>query len=400
MKPRGTTLLSLFLLFLILSYFIFLEVLPPIRLAFVFAAYLIVAFIVWGFSIIRTQKIKMPSPTEAIGWATLFFMLVVALLAYSDFRGSVDEGLYFSTVASSLVIPAFLWLTGLCLAKEEANAHKKYFLFPAVFLGLISIIIIGSYLNYRTTGNPIFLAHVSAEQKANHLLIADTLAITALLYSQIVRKRDLFSTWFGFLLIILLFLAGSRTTLYIICALFLLSVVLLKKWKLAIVLLLIVAILPLVEIKTSLTSEPEVERMLVLKNLEEDSSWQARKELRDVGWGQLKDSWLFGEFMAEVRSGLGKGTYAHNWISYWVSYGLVTFFLFAVLTVLLLIKSISIWLARGQITSLLLVLFVLGAIIYSRGYLWPLPWLAYGYIVRICYPTLGQSYKPCMMIAK
>lgn len=381
-KIRGTTLLSSFLAFLLFSYLVFLSVIPPLRLALAFAAYLFIAFLSWLVSILMMKRIKMVPLTEMMGWATLCLMSVVVAISFFYFWKSPDEAVFQSTIASSFIIPAFLWITGLRLAGEEKGRNNNYRLFSFMFIVFIGMIILGCYLNYRTSGTPVFFAHVSAEHKTNHLLIADTLAIVSLLFAKIVLKKELFLTWVGLPLALILFLAGSRTTLYLYSALFLLGLILIRKQNINVLLILIVALFPLVEMKIDLLKEPELERMIVLTDIKGDSSWQARKELNALGWEELKDSWLLGSFMGEVRSGLGKGTYAHNWISFWNSYGLAPFVLFSVLTILLIIKGIKILLIESEATPLLLILFVLGAILFSRGYIWPLPWLVFGYVVR------------------
>ncbi|MGQ9748115.1 MAG: hypothetical protein ACUVQZ_10240, partial [Candidatus Caldatribacteriaceae bacterium] len=109
-----------------------------------------------------------------------------------------------------------------------------------------------------------------------------------------------------------------------------------------------------------------------------DVSLQERIFLFKEGLGFIERYWLLGFYMADVVE-LGKGYYIHNWLSFWVSYGITPFVFSIWILLALLFQS---WRQRKEnplaplSTSFLV--FVLLAIAFSRAYIWPFFWLGLG----------------------
>lgn len=84
-------------------------------------------------------------------------------------------------------------------------------------------------------------------------------------------------------------------------------------------------------------------RMIRLFIDKEDSSWETRKAIFSEGMMSIREHWLFGDFMGDVRDHYGEtGHYIHNIFSYWRQFGILPF---AVL-IALLVKDIFLFFNR------------------------------------------------------
>lgn len=103
---------------------------------------------------------------------------------------------------------------------------------------------------------------------------------------------------------------------------------------------------------------------------------QSRLELLRQGFHLLEQHWLLGYFMGEVMEA-GKGAYIHNWLSFWLAYGIGPFVLSIWLLLSLVVKS---WCQRkGASLALIgfnLLVFALLAISLFRSYIWPYFWFS------------------------
>jgi hypothetical protein len=118
---------------------------------------------------------------------------------------------------------------------------------------------------------------------------------------------------------------------------------------------------------------------IINTDLDSDSSLQARSDIKETNFENLKKTWFFGDFMGDIRLSKGEdGFYTHSYISLWEQFGLIPFilFFFSVLFLLYhLLRLFSLFRYDGVInSSLALMIFTLIAISFSRsffnGYIW------------------------------
>lgn len=177
----------------------------------------------------------------------------------------------------------------------------------------------------------------------------------------------------GLLLLILRYWRRHKQQLLLIC---------LVTGVLALIAFISWLILPGVEGDLAVRSHLILERISALFS-GSDPSVQGRLELLGQGLHLLERHWLLGYFMNEVVE-IGKGAYIHNWLSFWLAYGIGPFLLAAWLILSLMARS---WRQREKshmaLLTFCLLTFVLLEIILARSYIWPYFCFGLGFAVTI-----------------
>ena len=131
------------------------------------------------------------------------------------------------------------------------------------------------------------------------------------------------------------------------------------------------------------TESQAVREMLFLDGVEEDNSFQGRKELLRYGLGDLYQQFLFGDFTLSTRRVNAFGGYIHNLLSAWQVYG---FFVFAAICVCLLYCANRARLAFRESAStprvvfgVFMLVYVLINVIIAKSVFWNLLWFMLGY---------------------
>ncbi|WP_412027930.1 hypothetical protein [Deinococcus yunweiensis] len=214
-------------------------------------------------------------------------------------------------------------------------------------------------------------------KQADYFALTDPLALLGVLLLARLRTRPAWALMAFVLTTGLLFVGYSRTSL----ALYLSGaaiVVLQARAGVVIRAVLLAALLGAGLAVTNLTPErldtlnASVQRMgILVTDLDEDSSYLARQELQQQAEADVARYWVAGRYGAEVIEH-GPGQYAHNWLSYLVSFGIVPF----VVSILLMLAGA--WRAwrTGDAGALALILAGIGSIVLSRAYIWPYIWFA------------------------
>lgn len=124
-------------------------------------------------------------------------------------------------------------------------------------------------------------------------------------------------------------------------------------------------------------------RQLEVLNIEQSSSWVAREDLTSVAIDQISQSPLLGLFGGDrVKE---SGSYSHNALSAWVTYGFFGFIIYCALAVVALAKSI-LWVLNKETPMSRFALYLnasaLVLIAFAKPVFWPLIALGWGVLIN------------------
>lgn len=332
--------------------------------------------------------------------AFLLFILFFLIINLSFF----DVGLiFFSQYYSSstiLICNSFIFiLLGLNIHVIENIflVQKMRVLFYTIVASYVALLVVSIFLAPNSEMYSWYLRGISKETlfktaMFDYNYIADTVALLLLLVISQVKSmtRKVLIFFFG---LFTLTLIGSRTSFicFGLAGILFWVLMLIKVSKKT--LLLPVALLVLLIVSTFIYSAFIAERVteqygdlslnpsgsyrFSFSKYKSDGSYILRGEIFDQRWNDLKDKWLVGRFMSETVEGR-KGTYFHNWFSFWSSFGIVPFFLSVILIISSLNRSARQFLKdTGSPTNQLLLfwsVYIVIAITFSRAYNFPYIW--------------------------
>lgn len=223
----------------------------------------------------------------------------------------------------------FLWITTFLAFKHLDYSSDRvvwilFFLWSLMFALSIANQHHGMYYAASDASSEATLRISSYQGFARSALVTSALIM--------VRLRGWKVLCFGFGAATLLFLLGARTEFVGIVLIILVSFIAGRGHWLVKVGVLAVATFMTIGLINHFIPLIDQSRINNLLNLGQDASWQTRQLLGSYAEVTIKSHWLFGAFGSEVQHG-GVGSYAHNALSAWVSFGLVGFLLFVALNV-------------------------------------------------------------------
>ena len=366
-----------------LSYLAFWGLLPKFSLSLVQGALLVGAFIV-RMLLFANRKIPFRSKYLALTYLLLLWISILQWIWFPEISSEIGPETFLSTIAFTFVGAWTLLLGGEFLAYSIAMQPSRLArsALLVTYLSLVFVTLHGVFKGFKLYGTFLFaFQDPVSRQVYNYLALADSLAIVGLLlmgksdtlafggslvlyiFTSIClvfsysRASFFFFLFAGFLFLVLKF--GSRQKLQLLFIFFLAGI----------------AVLTAFIKQQNLTL---IERFIA-PFTESDLSMQARRELLHQGLHSLGQYWLLGHFMREVVE-IGRGAYMHNWLSFWLCYGIGPFLLSIWLMFSLVIKS---WLQRKKnrlaLLSFCLLIFDLLEIIFARSYIWPYFWFGLGF---------------------
>ena len=317
-------------------------------------------------------------PLTAWGLAGNGLLLLTTLQGVIG-AGSVGETgplLLLRTVTSAWM----LWLGGEVLA--QASRRAWWVVVGGGLAGCAAAVFAGVRIGILQTGEASmrFYTYDSVTgipRQADYFAITDPLALLGVLLLARLRTRPVWALAAFTVTAGLLFVGFSRTSL----ALYLSGaalVVLQARAGVVIRAVMLAGLLGAGLAVTNLTPErlevlnASVQRMgILVTDLDQDGSYLARQELQQRAERDVSKYWLTGRYGAEVIEH-GVGEYAHNWLSYLISFGIVPF------TVSLLLMLGGVWRAwrAGDVGALALIVAGIGSVLLSRAYIWPYIWFA------------------------
>jgi|LSQX01.2.fsa_nt_gb hypothetical protein len=313
--------------------------------ALVILCYIIYAELISGWLLARS----MPGAAEAIqtllaGTVILFMVLFIAGGKLGDlYKLFQKPGVKITTVSLYLFFSAAIYWTAIMISSSLQNSSV-----------------------------------VTLDARFNYLMISDTLVIFTLLIMWLLIKNTTLRWIVAFNSIALLYITRSRTAffLFIFCLFisFLIQSRNKKNWLIlgigAVLFLLLGGSDFIFSNKTGIIFS-------LIFDTASDESYIARQQLLVSGMGYLKDYWLLGLPLAEIWHG-SPGEYMHNYLSFWVCFGIIPFFSFIALSfhnfgrLFILMRANP---ASGPVMFLVsYFLFVYLGIISSRSYIYPYVW--------------------------
>jgi len=274
-----------------------------------------------------------------------------------------------------------LFLIGANLVPEE----RRFKIFLALSSFAVAILVVGLFDTERLLFYPRELFESDDEGSSTYQGYARSALIVSLfLLAQCTRFISKMSL--AFVTTIVLFLLGARSELFSYVGL--IGVVLvIDSWRspkrlLALAFALILASGLVVRHIESL----EASRQLQVLNLAGASSWILREQYLDVALRQVLEHPVIGVHAGHFEAG-GVGSYAHNAVSAWVSFGLMGFVLYVGLTAYSTGLSIyGYWRSGGAPSPWRLAFYVnlvcMILVIAAKPVFWAIPPLGWGLAVN------------------
>lgn len=390
-------LLSFYLASPMISYFVFWGMLPRFGITLVFGILLVIT-LGSRFLLLATGQLTLRSSQHAMGYLLLIWISILQIVWFPTVQAQASLEDFLATVAFTFVGAWVAWLGAEALAylTVKQRSHLIRLTLFTIYLILAFVILHGVVKGYALYGIFLFaFQHPVSREVYNYLALADSISIVALLLCMLSNKV----LWQGFLFylitLLLLLFAYSRASFISFSLAGLIFLILRYKarykqkllWgSLALVttaLIAYIAWLAFFETGEGIIiiekSRPILERISTLFT-GSDLSIQGRLELLGQNLPLLEQHWFLGHFMSEVVEIGERGAYIHNWLSFWLAYGIGPFLLSLWLILSLLVKG---WRQRRKdYTSLLafcLLTFVFLQVIIARSYIWPYFWLGLGF---------------------
>jgi hypothetical protein len=296
-------------------------------------------------------------------------------------------------LGNTLLTGPGLWLVGISIpsiwhrVKEQRIWQVQSWSFFIIYVGVLVLGLVTTFNRYGS----LWGIYLNPRPKISYLEIADNLAIMAFWIASLANRRGVRNV----VLILsgaLLFFCLSRASFYGYLSVLALFVFLRSRWSVRIFLFIIVLVVIAVGVYSSVQFTPVTwgYRMLTIQSPGADESLQMRVYYLDKGLQRLSKHWLFGNFMAEVTLGEGPGTYIHNWLSFWESYGLGPFLLSLMVFIFAVIYAIRIAISRKNMLSGVALFYAcvcfycVISVIFARAYIWPYIWLPIGLVSAGC----------------
>lgn len=385
---------SLSLLYLsspVISYLVFWDILPKVSLTLFLSVLLIPTFVI-RLLLLLSDQLRFASRGLLLSFILLAWISILQFLWYPTVSTQLGQEDVLSTLALTFVVSWVLWLGGESLAFLLAQGLRWKWMVGIAYLCLICIVAYGLIKGFSIYG---FLTLAlqkpfSGEFYNYYIPLSDSLAIISLLLMGVTQPNKFYPRVgiYAFTATLLLFtFSRASLILFLIAGLTMLWMGSYQKYKRWSLLCLAVGAILLVSLLTNSLYRDVGYFKGIYYSIERvenifagtDLSSQRRVELLKEGLKAIKRYWLLGCFMNEAVES-GKGTYIHNWLSFWISYGIGPFLLSLWCTITLLTKC---WHMRRR--SLLspsafsLLLFSFLAIISARSYIWPYIWLTIGF---------------------
>jgi len=314
-------------------------------------------------------------------YVTITVMFFIYVLGWTAIHFFIIDAFYIETATIQAIESLVLWLALFFIGVYfDLNSSWISKIFWAVFIYLLV------FLAYYViqSGNLMFYARqlygveyvVSYQGFARSMLVV-SLFLLARPLSSLVRFCLIWGSMF------ILFVLGARSEFYgfILLLLVLLPTLSVHNWKYGFLITVSVIILAII-----LSSNYEYlvhGRQFAILNLQSDSSYQARKMLETIAINQITKNPLIGCFGGHIGEAGSAGSYAHNLLSSWVSFGLMGFLFYIAVSIVPAIHSFIHFLKKRDKDPLWMFSFEINFVCFililaAKSVFWPLPALGWG----------------------
>lgn len=219
----------------------------------------------------------------------------------------------------------------------------------------------------------------TAEESATYQGLARSLLITSFFVVACIRQPQI--RWmFAGVSVASLFLIGARAELYGFIGAYTIFEFTLNRNSRASQVAFAIALFVAAIIVANNFEYLSVSRQFEVFNLSDSTSWQARQYLQRFAISQIESDPILGVYAGHLM--LGKGEYAHNALSAWVSLGLPGFMLYILLCAVSLLASLKALVAgpNSRLARMAVMVSVATVllIIASQPVFWEVPGLAWG----------------------
>lgn len=351
------------------------------------------ALFLFPLFILTIPKVWKQNRTSPYFWVLLSLMVYVSVLAFLHFSLGTSHGVGLATVQTleTVVLWGALFFVGFFLPWQSRFLQRSILLFAIGLLLFLIFFVI-------STGSVMLDARrvSSADGVATYQGFARSAVASGLFLFAVyagIRAKAVVLIGSGFVL----FLLGARSELFgFLASVSVLSLI----YSLRSVRYLFGFSVAFIVLTTAAWFSLDyllMSRQLQVLDIEASSSWIARMELQQIAVQQISENPLFGQFGGHIANG-DVGSYAHNWLSAWVNFGLLGVILYLFLVCVAAIRSgARVWgEKRGAIDwelSFLVNGLVLILVLVAKSVFWPLPALGWGlYLAAVARERVIRVY--------
>lgn len=263
-------------------------------------------------------------------------------------------------------------------------------------LALFSLMLVQILYNANLINLSINLDNVEGDLTGLYLGLSDIFCITSLLLFGSVDKSQIkFKIVLIFLSSLGLFILNSRSSLYIylICIIFyfLITFKHIKSIKTIFYLFLSTTVIGLIFFDKINTLLVVNDRMFAVILKSDDASSNERSRLQNIGINQITSNPIFGDYGGVVKINADLGTYIHNLLSYWQTYGLLVFiislyfFIYQTAKVFRLSYILNYKFNNHYNYIMLLSSYLLLSTVFAKSYTWFSAWFVLGILHNFLY---------------
>jgi hypothetical protein len=356
---------------------------PLINIQYIIAASLIFIIVIKVIIAFKTNKIRFGSISYFIGFLVLIYIVAIQVLAYAFVVESIYEiYIYRRLLISTLFGSILFWLVGSNIIQIYDLLNRRHMkIFTVALYFIYSFMIVYAVIQGTTLTSSIFSFQMNSAIFSDYLSYADKFAVYSIMMLFLIFQNS----WLRAVLLIfsvcILYATISRTAFffYIIATV---PLTIFSISSIGVLIIIIALFLIIINLLIAYINNDNAlfNRMfIVITDRTLDQSYIERQWLFEQGLNDLKKNWFLGTFMLEVKMGR-PGGYIHNYLSFWVSYGILPFIGFVVSAVSSFMMLIKKFIQNRNDPLLQFAvsysIFCFASIIASRSYTWPYVWLA------------------------
>lgn len=381
--------LSLFylvVLFFISPLYKFLEIyrgFPYFNFAIIRALLAILTFIMLFFFVIKRIKNQNISKAISILAPSIFCLIFVTIIFLISFFNVLDysinaKEIFFLRIDSCLVGYFMLFIAGVFF---DFFDPKKTYKLNLILWILYSLFI---FINSQFLISSFYSNDYYSERIINYIFLSNGyLFFSFFVLAAMDSKFKMIIIWLVIIFCMFLIPSRSNTVAFLFATLI---PVFFHFWKLRVdhvnsfLFLFLISVIVLFTLSYDFSvifnNELLQNNRLLNTDLSNDNSINSRNDIAKINFENLKDNWLIGDFMSDVRIFKGDGFETHSYISFWEQFGLIPFLLliWSVLTLIYFLYKLRSDNSAIFKSTLMLTLFFIPLMVFAKGFTSNLIW--------------------------